>query len=79
MTAEALTSRGIEVIALVANGHTNHEIGQLLSLSHETVNDRLRAVYTALGARNRTHAVALAIRDGHLNPDRIQPATRGVT
>jgi DNA-binding NarL/FixJ family response regulator len=39
-------------------------IGEEIHLSAETVRANIRAVVGALGARNRAHAVALALKTG---------------
>jgi len=60
--------REVEVLALVAQGHTNAEIGAALYISEETVKSHLRHIIAKMGARNRTHAVAIAV--GFPMPDR---------
>lgn len=57
-----LTVREREVLALVAEGHSNEEIGELLHVSKDTVKTHMKHVVEKAGARNRTHAVALALR-----------------
>jgi DNA-binding NarL/FixJ family response regulator len=56
-----LTSREREVLQAVAEGRSNAEIGQRYYLSVDTVKTHLRHVLAKLEARDRTHAVALAI------------------
>lgn len=46
----------------IGRGLSNREIGVHLSLSEDTVKARARALYRKLGARDRAHAVALALR-----------------
>ena len=58
----ALTERERRVISLAAEGLTRQEIGEQFSISVDGVDDYLRRIYCKLGARNLTHAVALAIR-----------------
>ena len=55
---EALTPREREVIAHVADGRTNGEIGHLLGISRETVRKHLENAYEKLGVHTRTAAVA---------------------
>lgn len=50
-------------LALYAEGLTKQEIADRLDLGLETVRTRLKEAQQRLGARNMTHAVALAIRD----------------
>jgi len=46
----------------MSQGLSNREIGAHLDLSEETVKARSRVLYRKLGARDRAHAVALALR-----------------
>jgi DNA-binding NarL/FixJ family response regulator len=57
-----LTSRDVEVLRLLADGHTTADIARLLAYSESTVKQLVHAILRSLGARNRAHAVALAIR-----------------
>jgi len=59
-----LTPRQTEILALAAKGLSNKEIGERLYLAIATVKFHLGDAYDALQARNRAHAVALAIRIG---------------
>ena len=59
-----LTAREREVLRLLANGHTNAEVGVQLYLSPETVRTHVHRAVTRLGVRNRTQAVAKALREG---------------
>jgi DNA-binding NarL/FixJ family response regulator len=57
--ASSLTSRKREILALVAEGLTNAEIGQQLDLSEHTVKQHLSGVYKFLKVKNRKEAVRL--------------------
>ncbi len=59
-----LSSREIEVLALISEGLGNREIGDRLFVSEETVKSHLRKILAKLRARSRAHAVALGIRRG---------------
>lgn len=59
-----LTPRQGQVLALVANGHSNKEIALRLDLSEVTVAMHLSAVFRALNVVSRTQAVAAARRLG---------------
>lgn len=52
---------------LISIGLRDPQIAKLMSVSPETVNDRLGRVFHKLGARNRTQAVAIAIRVGEIS------------
>jgi NarL family two-component system response regulator LiaR len=56
------TEREIEVLRAVAQGKSNKEIGELLSITTNTVQVHLRNVFNKLGVNDRTEAVAYAIR-----------------
>lgn len=68
----ALTARERQVMRLVANGNTNATIGRLLGLHPTTVNRHLANIYTALGARDRANAAALALLYGEIGAGDIQ-------
>lgn len=58
----ALTTRELEVLALVAEGASNHEIARRLFLSARTVDRHVSNIFDKLGVRSRTAAAAMAIR-----------------
>ena len=62
----ALSDRELEVLTLVAEGATNNEIAIQLHLSVKTITHCMEAIFAQLDARSRTHAVALALRQGIL-------------
>jgi len=53
-----------DVLALLADGFTTAQVADRLSVSEHTVRSRIKAILSKLGARNREHAVAKAIRQG---------------
>ena len=57
---QRLTVREAEVLALVAEGSSNREIGRALFLSEATVKSHLVHIFTKLGVGSRTQAVARA-------------------
>jgi ATP/maltotriose-dependent transcriptional regulator MalT len=63
----ALTRREMQVLALMAQGRSNKEIGALMGgLAEDTVKAHARALFKNLGARDRAHAVALGYQSGLL-------------
>lgn len=63
-----LTSREREVMALVAEGLTNAEIGARLFMSPATARTHVSRILTKLGARDRTQLVVLAYETGLVRP-----------
>lgn len=63
---ELLTSREAEVLALVAQGLSNRQIGERLFISGKTVSVHVSNLLAKLGASSRTEAVALAHQRGAL-------------
>jgi len=64
--AERLTSRELEVLAAVARGLTNAQIGAELFIAEATVKTHLLRVFAKLGVDDRTRAVTAAIERGFL-------------
>jgi LuxR family quorum sensing-dependent transcriptional regulator len=62
-----LTPRELTVLRLIASGAPFREAAEALGLGEETVRSHLKKAQTKLGARNRTQAVAEALRQ-HLIP-----------
>jgi predicted ATPase/DNA-binding CsgD family transcriptional regulator len=62
--ASRLTAREVEVLQLVAAGHSNREIAARLVLSIKTVERHLANIYGKIGARGRADATAFALRQG---------------
>jgi DNA-binding NarL/FixJ family response regulator len=61
---ESLTARELEVLSLVACGHSNKAIAAKMQLSEDTVKSHLKSILSKLAARDRTHAVTIAIKRG---------------
>jgi len=59
-----LTPRQIEVLALVAAGHTNRDIAAALVVSEHTVRRHLQNIFTRLGVTSRAAAAAYAVKRG---------------
>ena len=65
---DVLTSREREVVALVATGLTNDEIGDKLFVSPATAKTHVNRAMTKLGARDRAQLVVLAYESGLARP-----------
>jgi DNA-binding NarL/FixJ family response regulator len=61
-TLPSLTQRERDVLRLLADGHSNEEIGKRLYISPETVRTHVRKAMQKLDADTRTQAVATALR-----------------
>jgi DNA-binding NarL/FixJ family response regulator len=59
-----LTRREREVLALIAQGHTNEQIAAALFMSPKTASVHVSRIITKLGASNRTQAAAIARQTG---------------
>lgn len=58
-----LTRRQREILQLLANGGSTVAAARELGLSEETIKTHTKNALARLGARNRTHAVAIALRE----------------
>jgi DNA-binding NarL/FixJ family response regulator len=59
-----LTAREVEVLRQVSGGNRNRDIAELLHISEETVKVHVKHIMEKLGARDRTQAIAIAVRRG---------------
>jgi DNA-binding NarL/FixJ family response regulator len=64
MSDDDLTAREIEVLRQVAGGNRNRDIAQLLFISEDTVKVHVKHIMEKLRARDRTEALAIAVRRG---------------
>lgn len=63
-TSHGLTRRECEVLALVADGHSNRQIGEELYISDRTVARHLTNIFHKIGVSNRTEAARYAADHG---------------
>lgn len=61
---EAVTTRELEVLELVAEGLSNKAVAERLRISDQTVKFHMASIIGKLGAGNRTDAVRRAARRG---------------
>jgi DNA-binding NarL/FixJ family response regulator len=66
MGEDELTTRELEVLRLIHDGHRNKQIADRLSIAETTVNFHIKNIVDKLRANDRTHAVTIALRRGLL-------------
>jgi DNA-binding NarL/FixJ family response regulator len=66
--AAGLTAREVEVLRLVARGHSNKAIAAALGLSPKTVGHHVAHVYAKAGVSTRAAAALFAVEHGLLGP-----------
>ena len=64
--APIFTAREREVVALVVEGRSNHEIGAALGITSKTVEAHLSRLFDRLGLQSRTELATRALREGWL-------------
>jgi DNA-binding NarL/FixJ family response regulator len=64
LSDEALTTREIEVLGLIAGGNRNRDIAEKLFIAEETVKVHIKHIMDKLGASDRTQAAAIGVRRG---------------
>lgn len=71
---DPLSDREREVLALLARGHTNQEIGKMLFISVRTAETHRAHIMRKLGLGSRAELVRYALAEGMLEPDGDSPA-----
>jgi DNA-binding NarL/FixJ family response regulator len=64
---ETLSPREIEALRFAAQGNANKRIAAIMNLSEETVKSHIASVLAKLQARDRSHAVAIALKRRIIN------------
>lgn len=72
-----LTDTQRTILTLAANGRTSEAIGRTFGVTGACASRHIRIVCDLLGARDRTHAVALALLAGLLDADEIERPVAG--
>ena len=71
---EALTAREMEVLRLIAQGLSNQEIADQISVSEPTVRAHVSRILGKLHLASRTQAALYAVREGLTDTDSVQEA-----
>lgn len=58
----ALDGLDMTLLVLAADGHSHREIAEKLRLSEQTVKNKFSALYRKMGAKDKAHAIAIAMR-----------------
>ncbi|MGE5603503.1 MAG: response regulator [Nitrososphaerales archaeon] len=66
---EALTTREVEVLGLIAQGLSNQEIADRIMVSEPTVRTHVSRILAKLHLASRTQAALYAVREGLTDPD----------
>lgn len=67
-TLAALTSREVEVLRLIGQGHTNAEIASTLTISEVTVKTHVAHLFSKANLRDRAAAIVFAFDNGIVTP-----------
>ena len=70
---DGLTSREVEVLALLARGHTNRQIADRLVITPKTAANHIAHVYTKIGVSSRAAATLFASRHGLVGAFETEP------
>ncbi|HZR00045.1 MAG TPA: LuxR C-terminal-related transcriptional regulator, partial [Chloroflexota bacterium] len=65
-----LSARELEVLALIATGREVEEVADQLCISPLTLRTHVQRILHKLGVHSRLEAVALALREGLIEPPR---------
>lgn len=63
---DPLTGREVEILRLIARGHSNREIGEALTITEGTVKNYVSSILSKMGVRDRTRAVLHALEHGYI-------------
>lgn len=59
-----LSDREVQVLQLMSEGNTNHEIGARLQLACSTISSHTKRIFRKLDVADRAHAVIVGLRRG---------------
>lgn len=61
---EALSPREVEVLQMIAGGHSNKQVAWRLGVAEETIKSNIKSIFAKLRVSDRTHAVTTAAKRG---------------
>jgi len=67
VSTNPLTTRELDIILLIAEGLSNHQISSRLKISDQTVKNHVTAILRKLGATDRAQAVLICLRSGWID------------
>jgi DNA-binding NarL/FixJ family response regulator len=65
---EALSPSEVRVLRLVAGGLSNKQVAGKLGVTEEAIKGQVKSILSKLGASDRTHAAAIGVRHGIIEP-----------
>jgi DNA-binding NarL/FixJ family response regulator len=68
LTDDPLSVRELDVLKQVASGNSNRRVAGELRVTEDTVKSHMKSIMSKLSARDRTHAVMIALRRGIIDP-----------
>jgi DNA-binding NarL/FixJ family response regulator len=66
-----LSERELEIITLIAEGHTNGQIGEILHLSTHTITTHRKNIMAKLGVKNTAAIVMYAVKTNLVSPNKF--------
>ena len=67
VSSKPLSNREYEILLLIKEGLSNPQIATKLDLSIKTIENHTRNIFIKLGAKNRTEAVVIAVKNKVIN------------
>ena len=65
-TINPLTKREVEIIKLIADGNSNTQIGELLGISHRTVDTHRTNIRNKIGVSNLAGMIKYALKSNYI-------------